>query len=166
MQEIMQGYLSSRRPLEEMAPALVHLGPLVSETLLVLSTRADAAHVRLSSRGDAFLKADPRRLKEALLNLVANGIEATPPGGEVVVEVRPRADQIEILVRDTGRGIPPETLRRLGEPFFTTREEGNGLGVALARSVIALHGGSLCYESEPGKGTTVTAKLPSRSHAA
>jgi len=166
MQEILQRYLSSGRPLEEMAPACVHLGRLVSDTLLVLSARASAARVRLSSRGDAFVEGDPRRLEEALLNLVANGIEATPPGGEVVVEVRPGADRIEILVRDTGRGIPPEALQRLGTPFFTTREEGTGLGVALARSVMALHGGSLCYESEPGKGTTVTARLPSRARAA
>src|SRR5690242_10596261 len=67
MQEIMQSHLSSRRALEEMVPARVRLGALVSETLLVLSTRADAAHVRLSSHGDGLVKADPRRLKEALL---------------------------------------------------------------------------------------------------
>jgi two-component system, NtrC family, sensor histidine kinase HydH len=162
MQEILRSYLSSGRPLEELAPARVHLGPLVSDTLRVLSARAQAARVRLSSRGDALVEGDPRRLEEALLNLVANAIEATPPGGEVVVEVRPGADRIEIVVRDTGCGIAPETLRRLGTPFFTTREEGTGLGVALARSVIARHGGSLRYESEPGKGTTVTAKLPGR----
>jgi signal transduction histidine kinase len=149
-----------------MATARVHLGPLVSETLLVLSARADAAGVRLSSRGDAFVEGDPRSLEEALLNLVANGIEATPPGGEVVVEVSRDSDRIEILVRDTGCGISPETLSRLGTPFFTTREEGSGLGVALARSTIALHGGSLSYESEPGKGTTVRARLPSRTRAA
>ena len=166
MQEILQSYLSSCRPPEVMTTARVHLGRLVSETLLVLSARADAAGVRLSSRGDAFVEGDPRGLEEALVNLVANGIEATPPGGEVVVEVRPDSDRIEILVRDTGCGISPETLSRLGTPYFTTREEGTGLGVALARSTIALHGGSLSYESEPGKGTTVRARLPNRTRAA
>ncbi len=160
MQEILQGYLLSTRPLEEMAPERVHLGPLVSDALAVLSARADGARVRLSSRGDACVEGDPRRLKEALLNLVANGIEATPPGGEVVVEVHSAADQIEIVVRDSGVGMPPETLRCLGTPFFTTRQEGTGLGVTLARSVIELHGGSLRYESELGKGTTVRAALP------
>lgn len=166
MQEILVSYLSPTRPNGEVAPERVHLGLLVSETLLVLSARASEARVRLSSRGDACVDGDPRRLKKALLDLVTNGIEATPVGGEVVVEVRPAADQIEIVVRDTGRGMPPETLRRLGTPFFTTREEGTGLGVALARSVIAQHGGSLRYESEPGKGTTARATLPSRSRAA
>ena len=99
-------------------------------------------------------------------DLVANAIEATPPGGEVVVEVRPSAGRAEIMVRDTGRGMPPETLRRLGTPFFSTREGGTGLGVVLARSAIALHGGSLDYESEPGRGTTARATLPSRAEAA
>jgi len=166
MQEILSSYLSSARPLAEVRPARVDLGPLVSAVLRVLSGRADEAGVRLFSQGDATVQADRRRLEEALLNLVANGIEATPPGGEVVVEVRPFSDEIELVVRDTGRGMPPEALRRLGTPFFTTRAEGTGLGVVLARSVIALHGGTLRYESEPGKGTTVRATLPIRARAA
>ncbi len=167
MQEILNGYLSSARPLEEeVKPVRLELGPLVSETLLLLSGRASDARVRLLARGDATVEVDPRRLKDALLNLVGNAIEATPPGGEVVVEVRPSAGQAEIVVRDTGRGMPQETLRRLGTPFFTTRQDGTGLGVALARSAIALHGGTLRYESEPGKGTTVKATLPSRPRAA
>jgi signal transduction histidine kinase len=166
MQEILTSYLSPTRPIGEVAPERVQLGLLVSDTLLVLSARADEARVRLSSRGDGCVEGDPRRLKEALLNLVVNGIEATSAGGEVFVEIRRTPDEIEIVVRDTGRGMPPETLRQVGTPFFTTREEGTGLGVALARSVIAEHGGSLRYESESGKGTTVRATLPRRSRAA
>jgi signal transduction histidine kinase len=165
MEELLRRYLSRARPLQEVTPAPVDLGPLVCETLLMLSARAEGARVRLRARGAATVEADPSRLKEALVNLVANAVEATPPGGEVVVEVRPSADRIEIVVRDTGRGMSAETLRRLGTPFFTTRAEGTGLGVALARSVIARHGGSLRYESEPGKGTTARATLPSRARA-
>jgi signal transduction histidine kinase len=160
MQEILQNYLSFTRPLQRLTPSRVDLGPLVSETLVVLSARADDARVRLYAQGDATLEADPRRLKEALLNLVANAIEATPPEGEVVVEVRPAGDAAEIVVRDTGRGMPAETLRRIGTPFFTTRDDGTGLGVVLARSVIAQHGGALTYESEPGNGTRVRVTLP------
>jgi two-component system sensor histidine kinase HydH len=160
MQEILHNYLSFTRPLQSVTPRRVQLGPLVSDTLVVLSARADEARVRLYAQGDATLEADPRRIKEALLNLVANAIEATPAGGEVVVEVRPAGDEAEIVVRDTGRGMPPDTLRRIGTPFFTTREDGTGLGVVLARSVIAQHGGSLRYESEPGRGTRVKVTLP------
>ncbi len=166
MQRLLDGYLSASRPLDEVARAPVALGPLVAETLLLVAKQASDARVRLGARGDAAVEADPRRLREALLNLVANAIEATPPGGDVAVEVRPSAGGAEIVVRDTGRGMRPETLRRLGTPFFTTRQEGTGLGVALARSAIARHGGSLRYESQPGKGTTVTATLPGRERAA
>ncbi|GAO04966.1 nitrogen regulation protein NR(II) [Anaeromyxobacter sp. PSR-1] len=161
MQEIIQNYLSFNRPLQSVNPRQVALGPLVSDTMLVLSARADEARVRLYARGDASLEADPRRLKEALLNLVANAIEATPAGGEVVVEARELSgDEVELVVRDTGRGMPPETLRRIGTPFFTTRDDGTGLGVVLARAVIVQHGGTLRYESEPGSGTKVLVTLP------
>lgn len=163
MRQILQSYLSSTRPLEEVAPVRVDVGPLVSETLLALSARAEDARVRLCAKGDAALEGDPRRLGEALLNLVANAIEATPPGGEVVVEVGQAGDETEIAIHDSGCGMPPETLRRLGTPFFTTREDGTGLGVMLARRVIAQHGGTLRYESLPGKGTTVRATLPRRA---
>jgi two-component system, NtrC family, sensor histidine kinase HydH len=166
MQEILQNYLSFTRPLQGVRPRRVELAPLVSDTLVVLSGRADDAHVRLYAQGDATLEADPRRLKEALLNLVANAIEATPPGGEVVVDVRPSGDEIEIVIRDTGRGMAQETLRRIGTPFFTTRDDGTGLGVVLARSVIAQHGGSLRYDSEPGRGTQVQVTLPRVAAAA
>ena len=160
MQEILQNYLSFTRPLQAVTPRSVELGPLVSETLVLLSARADEARVRLYAQGDAEIEADPRRLKEALLNLVANAIEATPPGGRVEVDVRPRAEEAEIVIRDTGRGMAADTLRRIGTPFFTTRDDGTGLGVVLARSVIAQHGGSLRYESEAGKGTRVRVALP------
>lgn len=164
MQEIVRGMLASQG-----ASARLQRGPvrtrvalarLVSETLLALSARARCAGVRLGARGDAVVEADRLRLGEALLNLVANAIEATPPGGEVLVEVRGGATGVEILVRDTGRGMTPEVVRRVGTPFFTTREEGSGLGVALARAAIAAHGGVLRYESAPGKGTTARATLP------
>jgi signal transduction histidine kinase len=160
MQRILQRHLSSSR--RQLTRARVALGPLVSDALAVLSARADEARVRLVWRGDATVEADPLRLEEALVNLVANAIEATPRGGEVVVEVLQQGDRAEIAVRDTGRGMRPETLRRVGTPFFTTREDGTGLGVALARSAFAEHGGTLRYESAPGKGTTVRATLPTR----
>jgi two-component system sensor histidine kinase HydH len=160
MQEILQNYLSFTRPLQGLSPRRVALGSIVSDTLGALSARADDARVRLYAQGDAIVEADPRRLKEALLNLVANAIEATSPGGDVMVEVQGSGDDAEIVVRDTGRGMPVETLSRIGTPFFTTREDGTGLGVVLARTVIAQHGGSMRYESEPGKGTRVRVTLP------
>lgn len=166
MERILRDYLASARGMAELAPAQVEVGPLVTGVLQGLSARASEARVRLVARGDATVEADPRRLEEALVNLVANGIEATPPGGEVAVEVLSSAEGAELVVRDTGSGITADALERLGTPFFSTRSGGNGLGVAHVRSVIAMHGGSLRYESEPGKGTVVRATLPRRARAA
>jgi two-component system, NtrC family, sensor histidine kinase HydH len=160
MQETLRRALGAAGRHEEFAPTHTELGPLVSDALLLLSAEAREARVSLSSRGDAVVHADPRRLREAVVNLVANAIEAAAPGGEVVVHVRAQREGAEIVVRDTGRGMPDHVLRRIGTPFFTTREHGSGLGVALARSAIALHGGALHYESEPGRGTTATVTLP------
>ena len=166
MQKILMTYLSSPPRKRECTPERVDLAALVADALQMLRAQADSAGVRLSSRGEARVEADPRRIREALLCVLANGIEASAAGGEVAVEVRRAGDQVEILVHDTGRGMSPETLRRIGTPFFTTRENGSGLGVALARSVVAQHGGSLHYESEQGKGTTVRVTLPGRTRQA
>jgi two-component system, NtrC family, sensor histidine kinase HydH len=160
MQHILGDYLSFSRPLQELRPEPLDLGALVAETLLMLSAHADQRRVRLTSHGAATVQADPRRVKDAIVNLVANAIEATLPGGEVEVEVRPRGAGVELIVRDSGRGMSPGELGRLGTPFFTTREDGTGLGVVLARSAVAQHGGSLRYESVQGKGTTATVTLP------
>jgi two-component system sensor histidine kinase HydH len=161
MQDILRTHLAPERRKAGAYLERVELAPLVSGALRVLSARARHARVRLVARGDGVVRGDPRRLQEAIVNLVANGIEATPPGGEVAVDVR-SGEVVEIAVRDSGRGIAPELLDRVGTPFLTTREDGTGLGVALARSAIAEHGGTVRYESSPGSGTTVRVTLPSR----
>ena len=160
MQSILQGYLSFSRPLDTLRPERVALGPLVDEVIAILEARAEGARVAVQRDGDATITGDPRRLKEALLNLVANAIEATASGGRVEVRIDAIAGAARIAVHDTGRGMAPEVLARIGTPFFTTREAGTGLGVSLARGVFVQHGGALEYESAPGRGTVATATLP------
>jgi signal transduction histidine kinase len=163
MESILKEYLSFSRPLESLQPQRMALGALADEVLSLMDARAASAGIALRRRGDAIIEADPRRLKDALFNLVGNAVEATSEGGKVEVEI----DQIErsarIAVRDSGRGMPPEVLDRIGTPFFTTRDEGTGLGVVVARAAFAQHGGSLVYSSEPGRGTTAVGTLPLRS---
>lgn len=165
MQSILEEYVSFSRPLESLHPEPIRLGGLADEVLGAMEGRADAAGVELERVGDAQVDADPRRVTEALLNLIANAIEATPPDGRVVVQIAERGSIVEMIVRDTGKGMSPEVLARLGSPFFTTRAQGTGLGVLLARSVIARHGGSLVFESTPGHGTAAIASFPARREA-
>jgi signal transduction histidine kinase len=160
MESILHDYLTFSRPMEELEPQAVELGKLAGEVLAVLEARSQSAGVTTRASGDATVHGDPRRLKEAMLNLVANALEATPPGGEVAVEVRESQHGALIEVRDTGRGMPHEVLVRVGTPFFTTRSAGTGLGVTLARAAFVQHGGELRYESAPGKGTTAIATVP------
>jgi signal transduction histidine kinase len=159
---ILKEYLSFSRPLEKLRREPFALSALADDVVLLLGPQASSAGVALLRQGDARIEADPRRLREALFNLVANALEATPRGGSVAIEIAERDGGVRISVRDSGRGMTPEVLDRLGTPFFTTREQGTGLGVAMARSAFAQHGGTLEYASAEGLGTTATGTLPVR----
>jgi signal transduction histidine kinase len=162
METILREYLSFARPLEDLKPEQVDLATVSADVAAVLAGRADQGRITL--RVDVRptpIAADPRRLREALLNLLANAVEATPAGGRIEVTARPGADGgATVAIRDTGRGIAPDDLARLGDSFFTTRDDGTGLGVVLAHGVVTQHGGRLHYASELGRGTQVTVTLP------
>ena len=167
METILGEYLSFSRPLEDLRPETLDLSALSRDVVNVLAGRADQAGVTLAVEGGATrAQGDPRRLKEALINLVANAIEATPNGGAVTLRVHNGGNDVVVEVEDTGRGITPDDLKRLGTSFFTTRPNGTGLGVVLAQGVIAQHGGSLAYISTVGRGTVATIKLPTAAAVA
>jgi signal transduction histidine kinase len=110
--------------------------------------------------------ADPRRLRQVLLNLVDNAVKYTPTGGGVSVDARAVAHTVEIVVRDTGVGIPAESLSDLFEPFHRVPgsrpqhgESSSGIGLTLAKRLVEAHGGQLTVESEPGRGSAFTVTL-------
>lgn len=115
------------------------------------------------------LLADRRAIKQVLLNLLSNAAKFTPPGGSIQVSATVSDGQGEIVVADTGEGIPEDLLARISRPFtraerdpFKT-EKGWGLGLAIARSLVELHDGELKIASEIGRGTTITVRLPNRA---
>jgi signal transduction histidine kinase len=162
MSGILKEYLSFSRPFGKLRREPLELGALADEVILILGLQAANAGIALRRQGDARIEADPRHLKEALFNLVANALEATPRGGNVQIEIGARDGSVRISVRDSGRGMPKDVLERVGTPFFTTREQGTGLGVALARAAFVQHGGALEYASAEGQGTTALGTLPIR----
>jgi signal transduction histidine kinase len=103
---------------------------------------------------------DRTLLRQAVLNLIKNGLEAMPQGGHLSVTTRHTGDAVEIAVRDTGPGIQPEVGKRLFEQFFTTKPQGTGLGLYICRQIVDEHGGELRWESRSGHGTTFTVHLP------
>ncbi|HWC64229.1 MAG TPA: ATP-binding protein [Rhizomicrobium sp.] len=109
---------------------------------------------------------DERKLKRMLLNLITNSVKATPSGGRIAVRVTDEDAGIVVSVKDTGVGIPPEDLERVLEPFvqvesaLNRRHEGTGLGLALVKAMIEIHGGRIELQSEVGRGTTVRLIFP------
>ena len=109
------------------------------------------------------VRMDRGKIKQALLNLILNALQAVDSGGHVEVEARPgRTAMVEIVVRDQGKGIPPEIQEQVFDPFFTTREagEGVGLGLTVCHQIVEEHGGEIAIHSEPGRGTEVRLILP------
>lgn len=139
---------------------------LLSDLATFISPECSKKGVELAlerERGPATIDADAFQLKHALLNLVLNALQATPPGGRITLETDGADDRLVIRVRDTGEGVPPGREERIFDVFFTTREGGSGLGLPIARRIVDEHGGTLQLQSAPGGGTCATLLLPARS---
>jgi two-component system cell cycle sensor histidine kinase PleC len=145
------------------------LHDVAEDAVRLVRGRADAAGLRLSVDMDDLpeVEADFRALKQVLLNLLSNAVKFTPRGGAIRVFARAGRDaegdeRVQVSVQDTGIGISREDLARLASPFeqvesqHSKTHQGTGLGLALSKALIAMHGGALDIQSEPGKGTTVT----------
>lgn len=144
------------------------LSKIVAESVRVVSGRAEDKHLTLDAdlENTIALVADRRAVKQIFVNLLSNAVKFTPDDGKVTVRSRVLADSIVLVIADTGIGIAPESLRRLGKPFeqvesqLTKTYQGSGLGLAIARSLTNLHGGKMRLRSKLGTGTVVRITLP------
>ena len=110
---------------------------------------------------DCVLVGDPEKLKQVVLNLVVNALEAMKDGGTLRGRApRARETRSRLAVEDTGPGIEPGDLAQVFDPFFTTKEAGTGLGLSIVRKIVDQHRGEVRIESERGVGTRVTVALP------
>jgi two-component system, cell cycle sensor histidine kinase PleC len=144
------------------------LSKTLAESLRVVSGRADDKNLKLDADIDGAISvvADRRAVKQIFVNLLSNAVKFTPDGGKVTVRSRLLDDSIVLMIADTGIGIAPQSLLRLGRPFeqvesqLTKTYHGSGLGLAIARSLTNLHGGSMRLRSRLGTGTVVCVSLP------
>ena len=126
-------------------------------------SRSEFAPIRFALHTDcqAFIKGDPVELREVLVNMIYNAVDAMPSGGEVRVSTHETRDRIVVHISDTGTGMSPEVKQRLFDPFFTTKgKAGTGMGLAVSFGIIRRHEGFIEVDSEPGRGTTFKISLP------
>ncbi|OCA83056.1 hypothetical protein A8F94_18110 [Bacillus sp. FJAT-27225] len=136
---------------------------LLAEIVSLLDPLAAKGGITLEAQlkeEDLYVVTDRNQLKQAIVNLVKNGIEATPSGGKVILSLGIHDGQADIRIRDNGRGMTEEQLSRIGTLFYTTKERGTGLGTTVAIRIIHVMKGEIQFKSELGKGTEVAVRLP------
>ena len=152
----------------QLQPEPLEPSDLIEQCVRIMRARAEEKDITLELAGEALprIEADPRALKQVMLNLMSNAVKFTPEGGKVIVRGFDAADGVVLQVADTGIGISEEDLPRVGRPFeqienqHSKKHQGSGLGLALSKSLVEMHGGALRIDSVLGKGTTVSFSLP------
>jgi signal transduction histidine kinase len=158
---IVEQFLSLARPLD-LKPEAVQVDGLLRELALLTESDAKSARVRTNVLAANLppLRADRNYLKQVLLNLILNAIQAMPDGGTLTLEAKTARGNLLLTVADTGAGIAPDLLPRIFDPYFTTKPNGSGLGLSVARRIVEAHGGELTAASEPGRGSRFQMTLP------
>jgi hypothetical protein len=162
LDRVVKTFLDFTRPVE-IHPVNAEVEPLVREVFALAEPQARSNKVQLVFAGDGstpLVRVDRDLIKQALLNLVLNGCQAMPQGGVLTITPRALSNAVELEIRDTGVGIPPEAQKRIFSLFYTTRPGGTGVGLAMAFRVVQLHNGAIDFTSEVNRGTTFRVTLP------
>jgi PAS domain S-box-containing protein len=156
------GYASPR----DIAPRETDLLGILQETATLLQARAGDCRITVTARAaPPRADVDPQLVRQVFLNLGLNAVEAMPQGGALQIVVSGDGPEIAVEFSDTGVGIPREALGKIFTPFFSTKERGTGLGLALVYKIVEAHRGRIDVESEPGRGTTFRVAFPVRQAA-
>lgn len=140
---------------------------VIEKALTILENEFRLQHIELQKQLAADIepiRLDSNQIEQVVVNILLNAVHATPAKGTITVksEMRPDANQVRVVISDTGCGIDPENLSKIFEPFFSTKEKGTGLGLAVSYGIVKSHGGHIRVDSQPGKGTRFTIDFPVR----
>ena len=143
---------------------------LLSDVSSLLSTEAIYYNVQIISsfpEEEIFIECEPNQLKQLFINIIKNAIEASSKGGSVEIAIHPAQDeQVMITVKDNGSGISKERLAKLGEPFYSSKEKGTGLGLTVSFKIVQAHNGTIRFNSQKNLGTSVDISLPIKQRMA
>lgn len=136
---------------------------ILDQTILLFKPAAEFQGIKMVKKFSTDIpkvKGDGNQLKQVFINFIKNSMEAMPDGGSLTVEVMRNDSHILVRFADEGCGIPAEFLSKIGQPFFTTKEKGTGLGFMISKNIIEKHHGQLFISSEENKGTTIEMSFP------
>jgi hypothetical protein len=158
---VVKTFLSFNRPVELQARP-IDLGQVVEQVIALVSIDAQAKNIQIDTAltDKLWLSGDPDLLKQAILNVVNNGLEAMSEGGKLDIRTEWIGADCQVRIADAGAGIPPEIQDQIFNLYFTTKEQGSGIGLATTFRVVQLHSGTIDFVSEPGRGTTFRLRFP------
>ncbi len=162
LDRVVKTFLDFTRPVE-LNISQVPVQELVNEVVDLAKPQAAAGGIRVVVHQEAEgvdIRIDRDLLKQAVLNIVVNAMQAMPEGGELTFESLASEEFAEIRIKDTCAGIPPELKDKIFRLYYTTKKDGSGIGLAMTFRIVQLHDGTIEFNSEPGKGTTFLVRLP------
>jgi len=162
LDRVVRTFLDFTRPVE-LETADLDLETLVNEVLTLIEPEASRINVEIEltrNGGPLHIRGDSDLLKQALMNVCRNALDFMPAGGDLRVGLERRGNEAVVSIADTGPGIPPEHRDRIFQLYYSTKEKGSGIGLAMTFRAVQLHGGSIEVESEPGAGALFRLRLP------
>jgi PAS domain S-box-containing protein len=140
--------------------SVIDLNKTIKETVSAVAENNEYVRLQMDVEGELQIKADEVLFRQALNNLFMNAVQSMPDGGDLEISSSSAGERAVVLIKDTGDGIPESLREKIFLPFFTTKEKGFGLGLALVQKIIVSHSGNIDVESREGKGTTFIINLP------
>jgi signal transduction histidine kinase len=161
LDNVVKTFLNFNKPVELQARP-IDLNRVVEQVIALVLVEARARNIEIETvlNGKLWINGDPDLLKQAILNVVNNGLEAMQDGGKLAVRTQRGGDECQLTIRDAGPGIAPEVQDRIFNLYFTTKQQGSGIGLATTFRVVQLHSGTIDFVSEQGKGTTFRLRFP------
>jgi PAS domain S-box-containing protein len=161
LDNVVKTFLNFNKPVVLQARP-IDLNRVVEQVLALVLVDAQARNIEMEKalNGKLWINGDPDLLQQAILNVVNNGIEAMKDGGQLAVHTEWSGDECRLTIRDAGPGIAPEIQDRIFNLYFTTKQQGTGIGLATTFRVVQLHSGTIDFVSEQGKGTTFRLRFP------